>query len=442
MADLQQHKTSAKYLTHYAEPEVLSLVTFPKESVYQHVIVIPAFQESTQFIERFITSGLVEQQCLVIVVINQPDNDFGRQHQQDQIDLAQYIANQGQETWQQDNLRLIELSTAKESNAKENGVKENSAEQRNTEQNSAKQTKNVNSSVLIVDRYSKSIPTEQGVGLARKIGADLAIKLAATGNIVSSWVHSTDADAHLPDNYLSAHNSDNSALKNTAATCCNFFHHSDTASIHQANQRYENALRYYVAGLAYAKSPYAYFTIGSILSFDMLAYCQARGFPKRSAGEDFYLLNKLAKLGRVTYLDNVVIKLDARPSQRVPFGTGPAVQHIMQLESQGLDYAYYHPEIFTELKTVLKAFESLWKNKQHPQAWLAELSQISQQALTHVGLLSFITKQSTAKQEQFEKQLIVWFDSFKTLKFIHALRDLGLENMPLEEAIESADFNL
>ena len=82
------------------------------------------------------------------------------------------------------------------------------------------------------------------------------------------------------------------------------------------------------------------------------------------------------------------------------------------------------------------------KIEQHPQAWLAELSQISQHALTNVGLVSFITKQSATKQEQFEKQLIVWFDSFKTLKFIHALRDLGLENMPLEEAIESADFNL
>ena len=422
MADLQQHKTSAKYLTHYAEPEVLSLATFPEENVYQHVIVIPAFQESTHFIERFIDSVLVEQQCLIIVVINQPDSDFGRQHHQDQIDLAQHIANQGQETWQQDNLRLIEFCNAKESNAK--------------------QSKKVNSSILIVDRYSKPIPAEQGVGLARKIGADLAIKLAVIGNIVSTWVHSTDADAHLPDNYLSAHNSDNSALKNAAATCCNFFHYSETASIHQANQRYENALRYYVAGLAYAKSPYAYFTIGSILSFDMLAYCQARGFPKRSAGEDFYLLNKLAKLGRVTYLDNVMIKLDARPSQRVPFGTGPAVQHIMQLESQGLDYAYYHPEIFTELKTVLKAFESLWNNRQQPQDWLAELSQISHQALTNIGLLSFITKQSMAKQDQFEKQLIVWFDSFKTLKFIHALRELGLENMPLEQAIAKARFDL
>ena len=30
MADLQQHKTSAKYLTHYAEPEVLSLANISK----------------------------------------------------------------------------------------------------------------------------------------------------------------------------------------------------------------------------------------------------------------------------------------------------------------------------------------------------------------------------------------------------------------------------
>ena len=419
IADLQQHKTSAKYLTHYAEPEVLSLATFPEKNCYQHVIVIPAFQESVQFIERFIDSVLVEQHCLVIVVINQPDNDFGRQHQQDQIDLAQYIEQQGQLAWQQDNLRLIELYF----------------DYQNQNQN-----QKANSALLIVDRYSVPIPVEQGVGLARKIGADLAIKLSVTGNIFSSWVHSTDADAHLPNNYLAAHKQNNTTLKQAVATCCNFFHHSEESLIHQANFQYENALRYYVAGLKYAASPYAYFTIGSILSFDMLAYCQARGFPKRSAGEDFYLLNKLAKLGKVTYLDDVVIKLDARPSQRVPFGTGPAVQNIMQLGAQGIAYQYYNPQIFVSLKATLKAFDSLWENRQQPEVWLAELSEINQQALINIGLLSFITKQASAKKVQFEKQLIVWFDSFKTLKFIHALRDLGLSNMSLEQAIADAPF--
>ncbi|ASP49016.1 hypothetical protein [Cognaticolwellia beringensis] len=412
---LNRHKTSIKYLAHYAEPEVLSLATFPEQSRYRHVIVIPAFQESALFIERFIDSKLAEQQCLVIVVINQPDNDFGFEHQQDQIELAQEVVKQGQQVWQQDNLRLIEL-------------------------NHASRNKNANSAILIVNRYTQPIPAEQGVGLARKIGADLAVKLFITGNVLSSWVHSTDADAYLPDNYLTAHAGDSTNLKKAVATCCNFYHHSNQQAIHQANLRYENALRYYVAGLKYAQSPYAYFTIGSILSFDMLAYCQARGFPKRNAGEDFYLLNKLAKLGEVAYLADVTIKLDARPSQRVPFGTGPAVQNIMQLTEQGQDYLYYRPAIFMALKACLQAFNGLWKYRQQPELWFEKLTKNTQQALTSIGLLTFIAKQNMATQAQFDKQLIVWFDSFKTLKFIHALRDLGLGNIPLEQALADAPF--
>ncbi|MFT5636558.1 MAG: hypothetical protein ACI89T_002027 [Cognaticolwellia sp.] len=414
-ATLQQHKTSVKYLAHYAEPEVLSLATFSEHYRYQHVLVIPAFQETVQFIERFIDSTLAEQQCLVVVVINQPDNDFGRQHQQDQIDLARSITKQGAKIWQQDNLSLIDL-------------------------NHVSRNENANSAILIVNRYNQPIPSEQGVGLARKIGADLAVKLFITGNVLSSWVHSTDADAYLPENYLSAHNSDSLKRKNAVATCCNFYHHSNQQAIHQANLRYENALRYYVAGLKYAQSPYAYFTIGSILSFDMLAYCQARGFPKRSAGEDFYLLNKLAKLGAVAYLADVTIKLDARPSQRVPFGTGPAVQNIMQLTEQGQDYLYYRPEIFMALKVCLQAFESLWQYRQQSELWFITLPENIQQALTDIGLRTFIAKQKSAKQAQFDKQLIVWFDSFKTLKFIHALRDFGLVNIALEQAIADAPF--
>ena len=306
-------KTCVKYLAHYAEPETQYLASFPAQYSYQHVLVIPAFQETEAFIQRFANSVLALPQCLLIVVLNQPDSDFGREHQQAQSDLAASISAQGQLLWQHENLRLIDLPSASD-------------------------TSSNNSAILLVDRFTKPIPADQGVGLARKIGADLAVNLFITGNIKSRWIHSSDADAYLPDNYFTAHadqsTSLNRSLHAAVATCCNFFHHSDQQAIHQANLRYENALRYYVAGLAYAKSPYAYFTIGSILSFDMLAYCQARGFPKRSAGEDFYLLNKLAKLGDVVYLADVIIKLDARPSQRVPFGTGPAVQNIMNLAEQ------------------------------------------------------------------------------------------------------------
>lgn len=413
-ATQQARATCAKYLAHYAEPETQSLALFPQHLNYQHVLVIPAFEETAVFVERFVHSILAQQSCLLIVVINQPDNKLGFEHQQAQLNLRDAIVQQGRVTWQQDNLALVDLS------------------------NENQQVK-INSAVLIVDRFHHAIPAEQGVGLARKIGADLAVSLFNTGVIASPWIHSSDADAHLPDNYFSAHTKDKIA-KNAVATCCNFYHYSEQQAIHQANKRYENALRYYVAGLVYAQSPYAYFTIGSTLSFDMLAYCQARGFPKRSAGEDFYLLNKLAKLGDVVYLPEVIIKLDARPSQRVPFGTGPAVQNIINLTEQGQEYVYYHPQVFIELKTCLQAFSALWQHRLQPELWFTGLSELTQQALINIGFPSFISKQKSAKEAQFNKQLTVWFDSFKTLKFIHALRELGIESIALEQAIAEAPF--
>ena len=422
-ASAQLKKTANKYLANYAEQEVTNLSSFPQAASFQHVVVIPAFQETKAFIERFTSSVLAKQQCLFIVVINQPDSDYGREHAQAQLDLARSIIEIANPIWQQGNLCLAELNNTQVSD----------------DLNMALTT---NSSVLIVDRYSHPIPAEQGVGLARKIGADLAATLSLNGNVKSPWIHSTDADATLPDNYLLAHHSTDKLTHHCVVTCCNFYHHSAQAEIHQANELYEMALRYYVAGLHYAKSPYAYFTIGSILSFDVFAYCQARGFPKRSAGEDFYLLNKLAKLGSIEFLPEVTIKLDARPSQRVPFGTGPAVKSIMALSEQNLDYQYYNPEVFVELKASLSAFKCLWQYREQPEQWFKKLTPIAHKAFIEIGLLSFIKKQKHANQTQFDKQLTVWFDSFKTLKFIHALREYGLKNIALLQAIEIAPFKL
>jgi hypothetical protein len=95
-----------------------------------------------------------------------------------------------------------------------------------------------------------------------------------------------------------------------------------------------------------------------------------------------------------------------------------------------------------QLKSCLQAFEHLWQYRQQPELWLDFLSENSQQALTSIGLLNFVAKQKVSKQAQFNKQLTVWFDSFKTLKFIHALRDLGLENIALEQAIADAPFDI
>ena len=57
-----------------------------------------------------------------------------------------------------------------------------------------------NVDVLVIDRVSTSrrLPPNQGVGLARKIGADISLELYQHGSIAEPWLYSTDADAKLP----------------------------------------------------------------------------------------------------------------------------------------------------------------------------------------------------------------------------------------------------
>ena len=114
-------------------------------------------------------------------------------------------------------------------------------------------------------------------------------------HIKNHFFGSTDADSHLPDNYFSSHPQD----PKISVIIYTFKHENLGNDIGHATLLYETALRYYVAGLSWAGSPYAFYSIGSILAFNVKHYCQARGFPKRAAGEDFYLLNKLAKLGSI-----------------------------------------------------------------------------------------------------------------------------------------------
>lgn len=401
-------KNIAKYLTTYAEPEVDALTSFPRSIHFNHVLVIPAFKEKADFITRFYSSKLAQQQVLMICVINQPDS-YSSSHDsnfQQQL-LYEQGLSLGKLYWQHENLTLVQVN-------------------------------NGNSWLLLVDRFTKPIPIKQGVGLARKIGADLALSLISHGIVSSHWIYSTDADSHLPDDYFSVMAQANAK---TVIGCFNFHHKSENLVLHTANQQYENALRYFVAGLKYANSPYAFFTIGSILVFQAQAYAMVRGFPKRSAGEDFYLLNKLAKIGEVEFFEHISIIIDARNSDRVPFGTGPAVSEIMVLNQNEQVYCYYHPQLFNYLKSCLAAFECLYQYRDNLAVWFDNLPEKVSTVLIEQGLDSFVFKHTKVTKKQFDKQLFVWFDAFRTMKFLHGIRNLGYEDIALEEAIETCLFD-
>ncbi len=399
-------KSLHKYLTNYAESETciaqeLLCDTRHKNS-WQYCLVIPAYRESAAFFQRLATSLLRHQAVLLILVINQPDK-FSSAHPSN-TRLWQNLIYHSTEQSALGNLQLRSVD-------------------------------NTNSGVLLVDRFSptRQIPEKQGVGLARKIGADIALALINNRYIVKPWIYTSDADAHLPGDYFSAlsFTDDSNGTTQPAAVIYSFRHLCDSTAVGQATKLYEQRMLQYVDGLRKAGSPYSFQTIGSAIAVSAKHYAQVRGFPKRSGGEDFYLLNKLAKTGVIHNLPAPLITIEARQSDRVPFGTGPAINKLLLEESLDKAEIFYHPKIFAELKTWLDVMNLSQKVALKNLPLSIDMME-GLQAIGADKAIEAARKVSTSSQS-YSKHMNTWFDGFKTLKLIHHLRDNAYPNVCLEK---------
>ena len=74
---------------------------------------------------------------------------------------------------------------------------------------------------------------------------------------------------------------------------------TEDPALSHATLIYELTMHHYVLHLQAIGSPYAFHTLGSSCVIHSHAYAAVRGMPLRNAAEDFYLLNKLAKVGPV-----------------------------------------------------------------------------------------------------------------------------------------------
>lgn len=300
--------------------------------------------------------------------------------------------------------------------------------------------------VLVVDRTSPGhrLPTGQGVGLARKLGADLALALKVRGLVRATGFGSTDADAVLPASYFRA---GERAIEAASAAVFPFQHEPGSDPLQgQATALYELSLRYYVLGLAHAGSSYAYHSLGSTLYVRFDAYAQVRGFPRRRAGEDFYLLDKLAKLGALERLTAPVISIQSRLSARVPFGTGPGVQRLLDLEAGPDGLSLYSPRSFEVLREVLTSLMEFAEARDVGRT-LQKLGALpeGEAVLAYLAALQFATALPRAAQQakerhQLARRLRVWFDALKSLRLIHALRDQCHPSMPWRQALAEAPF--
>jgi len=281
---------------------------------------------------------------------------------------------------------------------------------------------------------TRPLPARQGVGLARKIVCDVALSLAAGGQLETELIHVTDADAQLPSEYF-----ERLAPRGGAplSAVYPFVHVGDDPTLRSATMLHELWLRHYVVGLQRAGSPYAMHTIGSTLAISTGAYAAVRGFPRRHGAEDFYLLNKAAKVGPVERLGGAPITLRDRASDRVPFGTGPAVQRIVAGEA----VAFHHPRCFELLAELLSGLRGLARDGgtevELPSLLCPSLSAAHARRMVASTGIEGALPAALARPdvEARLRHLHDHFDALRTLKFVRGLREVGLPEQPPMEAV-------
>ncbi len=277
--------------------------------------------------------------------------------------------------------------------------------------------------VMLLDFNDQPFDHRKGVGLARKIGADTALKMIQLNWISNPWIFSTDADVELPIDYFSVVNKTN---HNQSAICLDFVHSGSDPKLCDYQNQYDFKLRYYQQGMKYIGSKYDYIPLGSTLIIEASAYAKVRGFPSRSGGEDFYILNKLAKVGGIYQPKMPKVKIKIRLSDRVPFGTGPAISQIKQLEQQGGGYKLYHPDCFYIIKQWRDDLLNYFDHQKLPH------SDCGLNDCWHIGhVLENGFKQSKSHQ-RWQQFIHEWFDAFKILKSVHFLS----ESLPVISQLE------
>jgi hypothetical protein len=310
----------------------------------------------------------------------------------------------------------------------------------NTNAKFANEVKQSGLSVGLIDAASDAKELDEkhsGVGLARKIGMDLSLTVFNYTDKSKKLIICLDSDCTVKQNYLTTIVSDFNK-QNYSAAVIEYAHNingSDKES--SAIIPYEIFLRYYVGGLKYAGSEYAFHTIGSTTVCDVEAYIKAGGMNKRKAAEDFYFLEKIAKNYTIGKINSTKVYPSNRSSWRVPFGTGQRVARF--LKNTHNEYQLFEPAVFELLKYWLQLFNS--NVSSNPEYILSCSKEI------HIELYNFLVNQNYLEQwkkifenakskKQLSHQKKIWFDAFKTLKLIHYLRDTPFPNINMFDALD------
>lgn len=275
-----------------------------------------------------------------------------------------------------------------------------------------------------------------GVGMARKRGMDEGLWRFNQLNKKNGIIVSLDADTLVDKNYLIAiHQHFRENPTNVGATIA-FSHPLEGLSTKQREGilLYEKYLKYYKQALTFAGYPDALFTIGSAFAVTAEAYLKRGGMTRRKAGEDFYFLQTLTQLGQVGEIYNTEVHPSARVSDRVPFGTGPAMKNWMQ-NTADLRYTY-NLLAFIDLKKFFDIHTKLYRTSSADyQLILTDLPVPVASFLEADNFIIDIDNLNTncSNEDIFSQRFFHIFNAFKILKFINYSHGKYYERRLLDE---------
>ena len=286
----------------------------------------------------------------------------------------------------------------------------------------------------------RELPEKGGVGIARKIGMDIALSLFDYEKEKDALILCLDADTLVEENYLSEVGGHFEKHDHAAAVISYSHILPDEEGARTAAVNYELYLRYYVAGLRYVGSPYAHHSVGSTMVCRAGAYAAVGGMNRKQAGEDFYFLQNLSKYGGVGLISGTKVHPSMRISDRVPFGTGRKMGELAGRDDKGIPF--YNPHIFRVLKgfiEILNGTEAFTMNGREALAAAGEMDGALADYLESKKFDEVWEKinKNSGTPAQFRRNLHVWFDAFQTLKLGHYLRDNGYGTVHMLSALKT-----
>lgn len=244
---------------------------------------------------------------------------------------------------------------------------------------------------------------KHGVGFARRVLFERILEEANPDDIIVSL----DADTYVKPHYLQSLAENFVANPAVTAIAVPYYHEVNLSDERQSRAmlRYELYMRNYAVNLLKISSPYGFTALGSAIAMRVGALRKIGNITPLQSGEDFYLVQKFCKMGGLSLFNTECVYPAGRYSDRVPFGTGPA----MKQGAEGVwdSYPIYHHRIFEPVQDAYNRLWELYENR------------IS---LTNNDFLLFLQK-DTGKQDIWEdiRRNVSDFDHF--VKAFHQKAD-------------------